>query len=233
MQQSFLVLHDIRIDSWRAEVEQHLRLALQVSKVRVGIAPVNAVVGDGTVLGKQGEIDHVLSCLLVVERLGCPDAYHFGERCACKAIGEVDGMVFPMHQVPRAHQHDAPVAAPSEGAAHIGYRHTEPTVVASQDMRVAHTLAEGYGIAAYYRLSVIQGRIVETVVAHGIAYLLLLGCIACEIDKEIMGGRQCRSQYCQEDVIHLYKEFIVFKCRLPIRTSARYRVSGHRARRRD
>jgi hypothetical protein len=44
------------------------------------------------------------------------------------------------------------------------------------------------GIAADNGQTIVQWTIVETVVADGITNLLLLGSIACEIYKEIMGG---------------------------------------------
>ena len=97
--EAFLILHDVGVNRWCSEIEQHLRFALEIGKILIGITPIDPVVGNAAAIGQQREINHVLACLLVIERLRSPHTGHVGKRSTCKAFREMDGMVFPVHQV--------------------------------------------------------------------------------------------------------------------------------------
>ena len=53
MVKAILVLNDIRIDGRSVKVEQHLRLSFQSAEIIIGIAPIDTVVGGGTVVCQQ------------------------------------------------------------------------------------------------------------------------------------------------------------------------------------
>ena len=126
--------------------------------------------------------------MLVEEGLRCPNAGNMSKWGTGKTLREMYRMMFPVYHIAGAQQNDATVTVPSLATAHIGNGHSEPSVVAAQNMWIAHALGSCNGIAADNGLAIVQWTIVETVVADGITNLLLLRGIACEIYKEIMGG---------------------------------------------
>ena len=186
MVQPVLILNDIRIDGGRMEVEQHLRLCLQSAEIIVGIAPIHAVVRDRAVIGQQREVNHILACRLIVDGLRRPDAGYVGKVGSAEPLGEMNRMMLPVNQVARTQQHHTPVAGPTQGRAHICHHQTEPSVPATQDVRVANAFGQGYGIACHNGLSAVQRCVVKAVGTHGIAYLLLLGGVARKIGKQIV-----------------------------------------------
>ena len=110
---AILVLHDVCVDGRSMKVEEHLRFALQVREVCIGISPIHTVVGNGAVVGEEREVDHILASLLVVNGLRCPDTCDVGKVLARILLREVYGMVLPMYEVARLEEHDATIACPS------------------------------------------------------------------------------------------------------------------------
>ena len=126
--------------------------------------------------------------MLVEKCLRCPNAGNMSKWGTGKTLREMYRMMFPVYHIAGAQQNDATVTVPSLATAHIGNGHSEPSVVAAQNMWIAHALGTCNSITAYNGQTIVQWTIVETVVADGITNLLLLRGIACEIYKEIMGG---------------------------------------------
>src|SRR5574344_1686213 len=94
-----LVLYDIRINGRMLEVEQHLRITLQVSKVLIGIAPIYAVIRNSTIICQQREVHHIFTGLLVIDSLGSPytcDMFKVLTSIFCR---EVHGTVLPVNHI--------------------------------------------------------------------------------------------------------------------------------------
>ena len=92
-------LYDVGVDGWGVKVEEHLRFAFQSAEVWAGIAPIDAVVGDGAVVCEEREIDEILSSLFVEDGLRRPYAGDACKVCAVVAVGEVYAVVFPVNEV--------------------------------------------------------------------------------------------------------------------------------------
>ena len=184
--ESRMVPYDVRIDGRSMEVKEHLRVALQVGEVGIGIGPVDTVIGYGTIVGKEREVHHILASLLVIDGLGSPHTGYASKVLSLIPLGEMHGVMLPMDEVTRLHEHDATVAAPSQGRAHIGGHHEILPILSAQDVRVTHTSREGNTVRGHHRIATIEGRIVETIVAYGISDLLLLRFVTSEIHKEIL-----------------------------------------------
>ena len=72
------------------------------------------------------------------------------------------------------------------GRAHVGSHHIERlAVLTAQDVRVAHALCQGDGVAGDDGCTMVQRRVVVAVVADGVAYLLVLRGVAVEISEEV------------------------------------------------
>ena len=99
MEQSVVITDYIRVDACRMNIEEHTRSANQVGEVAVGIGPIDAVVGAGTIVGEDGEIDDIATCMLVVNGLWCPDACDVFKHRAFEAFREMDRAGFPMHEI--------------------------------------------------------------------------------------------------------------------------------------
>ena len=181
-----MVPYDVRIDGRSMEVKEHLRVAFQVGEVGIGIGPVDTVIGDGTIVGKEREVYHILASLLVIDGLGSPHTGYASKVLSLIPLGEMHGVMLPMDEVTRLHEHDATVAAPAQGRAHIGGHHEILPILSAQDVWVTHTSREGYAVRGHHRIATIEGRIVETIVAYGISDLLLLRFVTSEIHKEIL-----------------------------------------------
>jgi len=91
-----------------------------------------------------------------------------------------------MDEVGRFQEHHTAVACPAQRRAHISNHHVERlAVLAAQDVRVAHTLCQGYGVAFDDGHAVVQRRVVIAVVADGVADLLVLRSIAVEVGEKV------------------------------------------------
>ena len=180
-----LVVDDVHVDGGRAAVVEIDGLTLEVGEVGVGIAVEVLVVGDALVAGEQREIDHELACLGVPDGLGSPDAGDLLEHGAAILRGEVDGGVLPVDEVAGLHEHEAAVAGPSLGRAHVGVDHIEHAVGAAQDVGIAHAALQGDGVGLDDGLAAVDGGEVVAVVGEGVVEVLVV--VGGEIDEEIVG----------------------------------------------
>ena len=112
MIKAVLVLYNIRIDGRSVKVEQYLRLAFQSAEISIGITPLDAVIGDGTIVCQQREVNHILACSLIVNGLRCPDTGYVGKVGSAEALGEVYGVMLPVNHVAGTHEHHTSVAGP-------------------------------------------------------------------------------------------------------------------------
>ena len=188
MKESLVVLNDVGVDAGILHVKEELGLAFQVAEILVGLGPIDAVVGAGTIVGEDGEIDDILACDLVIEGLGSPHAGDMLEHRSFVAVGEVHGVMFPVDKVFGAHQYHAAVAAPAQGTLHVCNHHVEPTALAAKDVGIADAAGAGDVLGGDDGLSVVQRCVVPAVLGDGIADLLLFGGIAGEIGEEVRSG---------------------------------------------
>ncbi len=179
-----LVVHDVHVDGGRAAVIEVSGFALQVAEVGVGVAIVVLVVADGAVVGEQREVDHVLLGFRVPNGFGSPNACNVGERCAGVIRREVYGVVRPVDEVVRFHQHQSAVAAPAERTFHVRNGHIEPSVLAPEDMRVAKAAHDGGGVGFQECLSVVQRCVVVAVFGDGVIEIFVA--VAREIHEEVV-----------------------------------------------
>ena len=179
-----LVVDDVHVDGGRPTVVEVGGLTLKVAEIGVGVAIIVLVVGNGSVVGTQGEINHVLLGLRVPNGLGCPHTRDVGKLCAHILRGEMHGVVVPMDEVFRLHEHQSAVAVPSERTLHVGDGHVEPSILATQDVGVAQAAHDGGGVGLEERLSVVERRVVVAVLRDGVIEVLIV--VAGEIHKEVV-----------------------------------------------
>ncbi len=172
---------DVAIDGCRGSVgvlKQQLGFRGQLIELVVHIHVVEAV---GLALEPHGEVNHQLALFLVVDGLWCPCASYL-----CKLWREaanVHNLVAPMYQVPRFHQHESFVVAPSIGFAvafpfggalafslcvdvEVGHGQIEGSVRSPVDVRVAYALLVGYGVAGHDGVGIVEGGEVIAVSAQ-------------------------------------------------------------------
>ena len=178
--------------------EQHLRLALESSKVLVGVG----VVGDEclAVVALQREVYHVLPGLAVVDGLWRPHPVGIAEMPA-PVLREIDFRVRPVHQILRLQQHDARVCTPAllrVVGVHIRCHDVVAPVLTAQDVRVAYASALADAVAGNNRSVAVQRVPVPGVFTHGEAQLLhqLLVSPAFEVGEEVAGERRVRCFGC-------------------------------------
>ena len=75
----FGVVDDVHVNSGRAAVVHPYGFALEAGEVTIGIGSIHLVVADGTVVGEQREVNHILTCLRVPDGFRGPDAGDIGE----------------------------------------------------------------------------------------------------------------------------------------------------------
>ena len=188
-----IFVDDVVVDAAVLGREQDLRLTLETCEILVGVC----IVGDErlAVAALQGEVDHVLLRLAVVDGLRSP--YPVG-------ITEVLGIVLrqhhlavcPVHQVAGLQHHDAWVGTPPllrvEGM-HIRCHKIVAAVLTAQDMRITDTTAFADAIRSDDGAVSVQRIPVLCVLAHREAQFLLLVTTSLEVSEEITGiGRLLR-----------------------------------------
>ena len=162
---SVVVAHDICVDAGILHVEKHLGLSFEVAEVLVCIGIVYAVVRAAAVIRQDGEVHHVLAGFLVINGLWSPYSCDVLEHRALVAIGEMDGVVLPLDEVAATHEYHAAVAAPAQARLHVGNNLVEPSVFATQDMRVANAFSACDGIAGDNGQPIVHRGIVPAIVA--------------------------------------------------------------------
>ena len=122
---------------------------------------------------------------MVVDGLWCPNTNHVLPLLGITR-GEVDSRMRPVDEIGTLQQHHTTITTPTIGRTHIGDHHIEClTILATQNMRIAHALGKGDGIALDDRHTIIQRRVVVTIVTQGVANLLVLGVVTIKIGEEV------------------------------------------------
>ena len=148
--------------------EEDLGLRCELGEIIVDIGIVDALLAGSET---DGEMNHELTGLRVIDRLGCPDASDFGPLTA--KLREVDICAGPGLEVMTLHEDKPAVVAPtelttvslplsgSESVAlpedmEVGHGKIEVAVGAAEDVGVADALLLGNGVAGYDGLVIVE-----------------------------------------------------------------------------
>ena len=180
-----VLIHNVAVDARLAVGgdEQRTRLARKSGERVVGICVIDDV---RSVAVFHRPVYHVFVSLVIIDGLRCPHTLQI----VLSFVGllYVNDGVRPVDEVFRLEQNHGAVGVPSVGRHHVGGHHVERmTVLAAQDVRVAHSACGADDLRVDHRAAAVELVPRQSVVAKGEADGLLAYVVACEINKKIAG----------------------------------------------